>query len=177
MKTISVLTLTAGLLAGTASGAELPIRVYNQTDPVWSKDRMGNGGTIGQQGCMMTSVAMVYGVTPKVFNAWLNANGGYAHGGLLIPQKAAAFDGPGGLQYVGPGTLPGDWASVDRGIARGAVYVVRSFRTPDHWVVVFKAGNGQAYYADPLDGTVRRVGAVDGWVNYGNPARIYVLPR
>lgn len=174
-------TLTAVLLGFamlgslTAQASELPINVYRQTDPAWANDRMGNGGTIGQQGCMMTSLAMAFRVSPKDLNRWLNANGGYANGGLLNHQRAAAFDGPGGIQYVGPGNLPLSWDSIDRGIARGGVYITRSRRFSEHWVIVYKAGVGQAYYADPYDGTVRRVG--DGWVNYGNEARIYSFAR
>ena len=157
-----------GLAVEKADASALAINVYRQTD---YNDKMGNGGTIAQQGCMMTSLAMVYRVSPATLNAWLNANGGYADGGNLKHSVAAAYDGAGGVQFVGFGKLPPDWASVDRGIARGAIYIVRSSRRPEHWVIVFKAGNGQSYYADPLDGTVRRVG--DAYVKYGNEARIY----
>lgn len=163
------------VVAAAAPASELAINVYSQTNPAWGNDRMGNGGTVRQQGCLMTSVAMALRVSPKDFNAWLNANGGYANGGLLNHQRAAAYDGPGGLEYVGAGNLPLSWDAIDRGIARGGVYIVRSRRFSEHWCIAFKAGNGQAYYADPYDGTVRRVG--DGFVNYGNEARIYSIGR
>src|SRR5947209_5246581 len=103
-----LVTAALALLAAAAGAgaSELPVVVLSQNNPAWAGDRMGNGGTIGQQGCMMTSVAMALRVSPKVFNNWLNTNGGYVAGGVLSHTKAAAFDGPGGLQYVGVGKLP-----------------------------------------------------------------------
>src|SRR5581483_6599760 len=96
---------------------------------------------------------------------------GYAPGGLLNHPVAAAYDGPGGLQYAMHGPLPLNALAVSRGIGRGAVYIVQSSRFAQHWVLVFQASNTQAFYLDPWDRTVRPVG--DAWVHYGNPARIY----
>jgi len=151
------------------------IQPMRQTDPAWARDRMGNGGTIGQQGCLMTDLAMVFNVTPKTLNAWLNANGGYAQGGTVIHQRAADFDGPGGLQFYGWGNLPFDAGSVARGMSRGGVYIVRSYRYPEHWVLVFSSNGWQSYYVDPSDASVRRVG--DPFVHYGNEARVYYFAR
>jgi hypothetical protein len=154
------------------------ITVYSQNDATWKNDPLPPK-TIGQLGCYMTCVAMAERLSPKDLDKYLISVGGYDAQGNMDGSKAAAFDGPGGVQFVGRGNLPGDAASVRRGIARGAVYIVYSRRfanvPADHWVIVFQASDLQAYYADPWDGTVRRVG--DGLVSYGNPARIFTKPR
>ena len=174
-------TMLVVIVAGVAEAQTLPINVYSQRDSRWSGDKMGASGlTVGNYGCMMTSLAAAYRVSPGTLNAWLSKNGGYTSDGLLVHSVAANYDGSGGLKYVGPGNLPNDASSVGRGIGRGAVYVVKSSRPlgGGHWVLVYNAiPGGQSYYMDPWDGTTRRVGAVerDGrvWVSYGASARIY----
>jgi hypothetical protein len=163
--------LAVVITVNIVDAATLPISGYSQNDPAYKNDRMGNGGTVGQQGCLMTCVANALRTSPKVLNAWLNGNGGYADGGLLIHNVAAAFDGPGGLQFVGFGQLPLNAIGVSNGIASGAVYIVRSTRGPQHWVLVFTSNGQTSWYSDPWDGTCRPVG--DGWVSYGNQAIIY----
>lgn len=165
-------------VAGVAAEAQtLPINVYSQRDARWSGDKMGTSGlTVGNYGCMMTSLAAAYRVTPGTLNAYLSKKGGYTSDGLLNHSVAANYDGSGGMQYVGPGTLPNDASSVGRGIGRGAVYITQSsrFGAGKHWVLVYNAiPGGQSYYLDPSDGTTRRVG--DGWVSYGASARIYSI--
>jgi len=64
---------------------------------------------------------------------------------------------------------------VNNGLAGGTVYIVRSNRAAQHWVIVFTSNGQQSYYADPWDGTCRMVG--DGWCNYGNAAIIYRFAR
>lgn len=183
--------LTVALLAAAivpladgkkAKADAVTINVYSQRDPAWKDDALPPS-TIEKLGCYMTCVAMAEQVSPKDLNKYLIQKGGYDATGKMDPLKAAAYDGTGGVQYVGSGNLPGDAASVRRGIARGAVYIVYSRRfapKSDHWVIVFVASDTQAYYIDPYDlpGTgSRRVGAADGWVNFGNTARIFTKPR
>lgn len=170
------------IVAGVAEAQTLPINVYSQRDSRWASDKMGASGlTVGNDGCMMTSIAAAYRVSPGTLNAWLSKNGGYTSSGLLVHSVAANYDGSGGLKYVGTGSLPSSASSVGRGIERGAVYVVSSSRPlgAGHWVLVYKATSGQAYYMDPWDGTTRRVGSVESdgrvWVRYGAIARIYSL--
>jgi hypothetical protein len=172
-RALMVVAAMMGLVvaAGIGGAATLPVSGYSQNDPAYKNDRMGNGGTIGQQGCLMTCVANALRTSPRVLNAWLNANGGYANGGVLNHNAAAAFDGPGGLQFVGFGQLPWNAAGVNNGIAAGTVYIVRSTRGPQHWVLVFTSNGQQSWYSDPWDGTCRPVG--DAWVSYGNQAIVY----
>jgi hypothetical protein len=65
--------------------------LYKQCDSAWAHDVM-HSQTICQVGCLMSSTAMglagfkipIHGATstPKTFNAWLRANGGYVGDGL-----------------------------------------------------------------------------------------------
>lgn len=166
--------LLVSVAAETASAQSLSINVYTQRDSRWSGHRMAPSSlTVGNYGCMMTSLAAAYRTSPETLNAWLSQNGGYTPGGDLNHSAAARFDGAGGLQYVGRSNLPTTASSIGRGVARGAVYVTRStrFAGSTHWVLVFGTSGNQAYYLDPWDGTIRLVG--DSWVRYGAETRTY----
>lgn len=160
--------------AETVSAQSLSINVYSQRDSRWSGHRMAPSSlTVGNYGCLMTSLAAAYRTNPDTLNAWLSRNGGYTSGGLLNHDVAARFDGFGGLRYVGRGSLPTTASSIGRGVSRGAVYVTasRRFAGSTHWVLVFGTSGNQAYYMDPWDGTIRLVG--DSWVRYGSETRLY----
>lgn len=162
------------VFAGVAQAQTLRINVYSQRDARWANEKMSPSRlTVGNYGCLMTCLAATYRQSPATLNSYLSRYGGYTSGGLLIHTVAARFDGARGMQYAGTGRLPSNAQSVGRGIRRRAVYIVRSLRPlgATHWVLVYKATSGQAYYMDPWDGTTRRVG--DGWVSYGAEARIY----
>lgn len=71
-----------------------------QSDELWKKDPMGtNGRTIGDAGCLITTIAMVarkYGanVTPRDINEYLRNNNGYTAGTSYLnrnPNKAVEF--------------------------------------------------------------------------------------
>ncbi|MCM2374575.1 hypothetical protein [Aporhodopirellula aestuarii] len=173
-------TLILGLMvvvvsATSVNAQSLRINVYSQRDAKWKNDRMGSSSLkVGDYGCLMTCLAAALRTTPGDLNGFLNRSGGYDSNGLLKHDVAASFDGSGGLKYIGRSRLPSNWSAVGRGIGRGAVYVVASRRplgSSTHWVLVYKTTRGQAYYMDPWDGTVRRVG--DGWVSFNSDARLY----
>lgn len=158
---VAVVIALLGAVAREAGAFTLPISIWSQNDPRWANDQMGqNGPTIGRAGCMMTCVAAALRTTPKQLNAYLSAKGGYAPGGLLIHQVAAAFDGPGGLQFVPLcGNFPANAAAVNLDISRGRCWIVYSRRFApwglDHWVLVFSSNGFQCQYMDPAYGSRR----------------------
>src|SRR5580698_926750 len=66
---------------------EIPVPAFAQDDPRWTFELLGpTYDTIGQQGCAVTSAAMVlaaYGVDtdPQRLNEYLNTHGGYTPNG------------------------------------------------------------------------------------------------
>ena len=175
-KYIVLAVAIVGLRPGFGGAQSLNINVYSQNDASWSWDKMGTSClTEGRYGRMMTCLASAYSVTPKTLNTWLSANGGYTSSGALNPSVAANYDGSGGLMYASRGTLPNNAASIANGLGRGAVYIVRSTRFAEYWVLVYDSTRGQSYYLDPWDGTTRRVGGSEAWVRYGAEARIYLF--
>lgn len=174
MRSLALAAVVVFLTADYSQAQTLNINVYSQNDARWKSDKMGiSGHTLGGFGCYATCLSAAYRVTPKTLNTWLSANNGYTATGDMNHPNEASYDGPGGLKYSGPGTLPNTAASVGNGISRGAVYVVRSRRFSEHWVLVYDSTGGQSYYMDPFDGTTRRVNGSEGWVSYGAEARIY----
>jgi hypothetical protein len=73
----------------------IPVPAFQQDDPLWGDQLLGNTiDTIGQEGCAITSAAMVlraYGVDtdPQRLNAYLTTHGGYFGDGLIIWEAAA----------------------------------------------------------------------------------------
>lgn len=83
---IAAICATAAAAAPRASSWPPPL--FKQCDPRWGSNMMGVAGpgeraTICKEGCAMSSVAMgltglgVPGLTPGIFNAWLEAHHGY----------------------------------------------------------------------------------------------------
>ena len=57
----------------------------SQRDPRWKDIKLGTGSTtIGQEGCLVTCLAMLAGTTPDVVNEELKRVGGYQNGNLVI---------------------------------------------------------------------------------------------
>ena len=74
---------------------ELAVPTFFQQDDKWSDDQLAwTDGTLGHQGCAVTSTAMVlrfYGVDtdPKRLNGYLSATGGYTNEGWICWEAAA----------------------------------------------------------------------------------------
>jgi len=74
---------------------ELPVPAFQQDDPRWTFQLLGPTiDTVGQEGCALTSVAMVfnfYGIDtdPERLNQFLTTHGGYTDNGWLYWEKAA----------------------------------------------------------------------------------------
>jgi hypothetical protein len=125
--------------------------LFKQCDSRWAWDRVGNGGTICQIGCLMSSVSMalaglgksLYGQSPNpgTFNAFLNSYGGY-YGDEFEWGSVARF----GLYYQGQTT---DKATINRNICANNV-VILNVMNGAHWVLATGvAPDGTYYVNDP----------------------------
>jgi hypothetical protein len=90
--TIFCLTL---LLLGVSLAAQRSYTLFKQCDSKWGNNKLGtSANTICKSGCAMSSVAMILNTfaikvngaatNPGNFNTWLNSNGGYVSGDLLV---------------------------------------------------------------------------------------------
>jgi hypothetical protein len=107
---------------------EIPVPAFQQNDPRWSLDLLGpTFDTVGQQGCALTSAAMVlasYGIDtdPQRLNAFLDTNGGYTPNGWLYWEKAAAL-APGRVEKAYE-DLP-SYALIDANLLAGNPVIIR----------------------------------------------------
>ncbi len=114
---------------------------YYQADPRWSDEALGTtAGTLGGEGCAVTSAAMVlsfYGmdVDPKRLNRFLTDHDGYEGRGWIRWESAAEFIP--GLVEKAYEDLPSH-ALIDWNLLRGNPVIIR-IRRPDgitHFVVI-----------------------------------------
>lgn len=125
----------------------IPIPVFQQNDPRWTDDLLGpTSDTMGQEGCAVSSAAMVlsaYGVDtdPQRLNQYLTAHGGYTDRGWLYWEKAAEI-APGGQVEKAYEDLP-SYALIDQNLEKGNPVIVRLTLRNGHThfvVVVGKEG-------------------------------------
>jgi len=106
----------------------IPVDAFAQDDPRWGDQLLGNTiDTLGQQGCAITSAAMVlhaYGVDtdPQRLNAFLTTHGGFVGDGLLVWERAA--DIAGGQVQKAYEDLP-SYSLIDANILKGNPVIVR----------------------------------------------------
>lgn len=149
---------------------ELPVKLFRQSDPRWSKDPLAagqSGDTLGSAGCALTSVAMVllyYGVDiePKTLNQWLIKHDGYTPEGWLKWEVAAEYD-PSKSRFVYE-NVP-TYKLIDNNLKAGNPVIVR-LRYPDlpngekgitHFVVIC-GKNGHDYLTrDPGAGASKGI--------------------
>jgi len=119
---------------------------FFQGDPRWKSDPLGGDllgstpGTLGEQGCAVTSAAMVlkfYGmdVDPKRLNLFLTTHGGYEGAGWIRWEAAADYQP--GLVEKAYEDLP-SYGLIDWNLLWGNPVIVR-IRLPDgitHFVVI-----------------------------------------
>lgn len=107
---------------------EIPVPAFSQDDPRWSLQLLGPTiDTVGQQGCALTSAAMVmsyYGIDtdPQRLNQFLNLNGGYTPNGWIYWEKAADL-APARVQKAYE-DLP-SYALIDQNLLAGNPVIVR----------------------------------------------------
>lgn len=138
---------------------QLPDNVhFLQTDPEWADMEMGaSGGTLGDYGCTLSSVAMAAAnlgidTNPGALNAALSAAGGYTENGWL--KWAALEEVTGGALSVTVYGAP-DGAQIDRCLMDGHYPVVK-FMLDDrvqHWALVIGKTEEDWIVRDPLDDT------------------------
>ena len=133
---------------------------YSQQDPRWKSDRLGNGGdTIGHIGCALTSVAMYasgWGFTeaPGNLNTRLKGVGGFV--GQAIVWSAITKLYPqikfNGLTLCESSAAP--ISDISSSLNSGQPMVVEVDFSPagglqTHWVLLYKAVNGDFLMLDP----------------------------
>lgn len=111
---------------------------FSQGDARWKNQILGHGpATIGQAGCLMTSVTSlcaglgihVNGGTPNpsTMNNWLKAHGGFVSGDLFVWGSVASL----GLHYVGHVTSHSQIVSA---LKQGR-HVILNVNGGHHWVL------------------------------------------
>lgn len=139
---------------------ELAVPQFRQADPAWHLDWLGGTeGTLGAEGCAVTSAAMVlkfYGADtdPQRLNEFLTAHDGYVGSGWLVWEKAAEISP--GIAEKAYEDLPSHWL-IDANLLRGNPVIVR-IRFPGgvtHFVVVCGKEGFDYLIRDPGAGWAR----------------------
>ena len=120
----------------------LPVPAFGQDDPRWTFDLLGDTtDTLGQEGCAVTSAAMVlaaYGVDtdPQRLNQYLTTHSGYTDNGYIYWEKAAEV-APYGQVEKAYEDLP-SYALIDQPLLSGNPVIVRLTlpRGEMHFVVI-----------------------------------------
>jgi GH25 family lysozyme M1 (1,4-beta-N-acetylmuramidase) len=138
------------------------VQPMSQNDPAWKNNRLGTSNvTIGQQGCLITCVAMTlkfygYDYTPATLNTYLTNHDGYASGNLLwwgrVPHLSIAT-------WVDCLNVPAPLSQIDACLGRGEPVIVHVDFVPstspinDHYVLIIgKLGADDYTMIDPWDG-------------------------
>jgi len=159
--------LTTGEMDQASLGASLPcgVTLFSQLDQEWSGDIMQSCGyTIGESGCAVTSVAMVfryYGVetSPRTLNQCLGSSA------CPMLWGDASSNCSGGK--VGWSGSPGfSWSTMESELAAGRPPILKLTSSWDHFVVVVSgSGSSMGGYTinDPWDGGVKSLSAYSEW--------------
>jgi hypothetical protein len=108
--------------------AEIPVPAFQQDDPRWTFQLLGPTiYTLGEQGCAITSAAMVlasYGVDtdPARLNQYVTEHGGYTSNGWLYWEKAS--DIASGRVEKAYEDLP-SYALIDQNLLAGNPVIIR----------------------------------------------------
>ena len=144
---------------------EIPVPAFCQGDPRWSLQLLGPTiYTLGQQGCAVTSVAMVmasYGLDtdPARLNQFLNTHAGYTPNGWVYWEKAAEL----APTYVEKAYEdPPSYALIDNNLLAGNPVIIRlTLRNGTTHFVVIVGKDGWDYLtrdpARPADWGVYRL--------------------
>jgi len=145
-------------------------KVFSQNDSRWKNDILGENGTIGGIGCLMTSVTMMlnwYGhsETPKTLNQKLIDSGGYL-GNLfiwgVIPILFSDVMWGGLVNTIDPLTktqMDFIRAKIDEGIPviLQIDTIPATSKLDEHWVLAVDYDGDDFMVADPWDGVVKRI--------------------
>jgi lysozyme len=156
---LSLLELTQITQPGAISEPTIDYTVFSQKDPRWEDIKLGFGNyTIGSDGCFLTCLAMMTGITPDKVNEILKNDGGFS-GSLIVSDKAAKVLG---LQLLkGNSNIPGkmtninympDWSPSIKEVD----YNSKTARNEQHFVLRV-IEDGKRYIIDPLGGKKREI--------------------
>ena len=143
---------------GSALSVRLPdIARFQQNDPRWAADRLGNldnGDTLGAAGCVVASVATAmtdlgHAIEPGKLNAELAAEGGFTPRGWLMWSA---------ISRVSKGEIRAEVHTepsrerLDACLARGDYPIVKFLigGVIPHWVVLVGKHEGTYFMRDPL---------------------------
>ena len=159
---------------GTCATGEFT--TWRQGDPQWSSTPMGtSGSTLGQIGCLVTSVSIqmarsgvqinINPFNPGTFVEFLNKNGGIASGGNFVwasPQQAAPTFVYQGQEYILGLSKEEKLNKINSLVSQKGVYVVAEVKgnTGQHWVAVMGVNGSSVEMVDPASD------ATDMWSQY-----------
>lgn len=133
---------------------------YSQRDTEWAQDRLGtNPPTVGEVGCLMSSMASVitdltsYSMAPGYLNHWLRENKGYASGNLFAFNSVT----PLGLSRVELVYAKNNEMALDKltqALDDGAAVVLQVDSSPggalnQHWVRAISLTEADGQIMDP----------------------------
>jgi hypothetical protein len=141
---------------------ELPVPLLHQSDDSWRNETLGNTlNTLGNEGCALTSAAMVlnyygFNTNPKVLNDFLRTHSGYTDRGWIYWEKAAEIV-PNRLEKAYE-DLP-SFCLIDWNLLHGNPVIVRlkSTQGKTHFVVVVGKDGYDYLIADPGAGFLRGI--------------------
>ena len=141
---------------------ELAVPQLFQGDDKWSGDYLAaTNGTIGEEGCAITSIAMIfrfYGIDtdPQRLNWFLDGNAGYTPEGWVYWEKAALI-APGRVKHIYE-DLP-SYYLIDSNLARGNPVIVKlKLRSGiTHFVVIAGKEGWDYLIRDPSMGGLQGV--------------------
>ena len=147
---------------------------FFQSDPRWRGDLLGGtSGTLGAQGCAVTSAAMVLGfygvhVDPQKLNQFLNDHSGYEGQAWLRWESAAEFS-PGLVQKAYE-DLP-SYALIDWSLLHGNPVIVRIRRSDGitHFVSIVGKRGFDYLIRDPAGWSNPEGGRVYPFIQLGVP--------
>ena len=134
---------------------------YSQRDMEWADDKLGTSPdlTVGQAGCLITSIASVlsdftaHAMAPGELNQWLRQNGGFTGGGLFVWDSITSL-GLRRAETIQCVSQPAPVKHLAEVLADNAAVVVEVDSTPDgplnqHWVRLLSVDDKDGQIMDP----------------------------
>ncbi len=134
------------------------VHAFSQQDPQWKEKKLGLSKelTIGQFGCLLTSITMVsngfgYSETPASLNDKMAAAGGFV-GGLIRPTTVSnVLPGVRYQKRIQCNNPPAPLSEIDAALSAGMPVIVKVDASPadgvqDHWIVVVGKADGGDYW-------------------------------
>ena len=149
---------------------QLP-KTYTQNDPRWKNTVLGNSGTIGDYGCLLTDIAMMctyYGheETPASLNSKLKQSGGYQNGNLFVWGAITNLFPD--IAYQGQTQTPdalsqAQMDSIKKTLDKGYPVILQIDTIPataafdEHWILAIDYDGDDFIVQDPWDGATKRI--------------------